>query len=87
MPLPQTKDAVLKELHGWENIINSADWVVYRNFLKEHCAFLQKEVNDQVRKQNMVEAFASLRAMEDANKMLTLITQRISSLNNRKEDE
>lgn len=81
MSIPETKDAILKELHAWENIIHSDEWIVFRNFLKEHCAYLQKEANDHLRKNEDRKAGESLRAMDDANKMLTLITQRIAALN------
>lgn len=81
MPIPENKDAILKELHAWEEVIHSESWVVYRNFLKEHCLFLQKEVNDHLRKHEDRLAGEALRAMDDANKMLTLITKRITELN------
>ncbi len=84
MPIPESKDVILKELHSWENIIHSNEWIVFRNFLKDHCAFLQKEVNDHLRKHEDRAAGEALRAMDDANKMLTLITQRITALNKTK---
>lgn len=81
MSIPESKEAVLKELHAWESIVRSDEWIVFRNFLKEHCSYLQKEANDHLRKHEDRKASESLRARDDANKMLTLITQRISSLN------
>lgn len=79
--LPETKVAALMEKQNWENIIHSEDWIVFRRLLKDHIDYLQKETNDHLRKQNYAEAFGSLRAMDDAGKILTLVTIRISDIN------
>lgn len=84
MPIPESKDACLKELHAWESIIHTDEWVVFRRFLVEHCTYLQKEANDLLRKKEFTDAYGKLIAMDDANKMLTLITQRLSALNKQK---
>ncbi len=81
MKLPETSKACLFERDQWENIIHTPEWVVYRNLLKEHIAYLQKEVNDKLEEQKNVEAYGALRAMKDAKKILDLVTSRISDLN------
>lgn len=85
MPIPETKDGVLKELHSWQNIISSDEWVVFRNLLKDHIAYLQKETNDLLRKKEFTDAFGSLRAMDDSSKILTLVTTRLNELNRKGE--
>lgn len=81
MKLPETPQACLFEKNNWESIVNSQNWIIYRKFLIEHIAFLQNEVNAFVRDQKMVEAYGSLRAMDDNRKFLDLITKRITALN------
>lgn len=79
--LPETKEAALFEKHNWENIIHSEEWVVFRKLLREHCEYLQKEGNGYLLDQKYTEAYGSLRAMKDAEKILTLVTIRISDIN------
>jgi hypothetical protein len=86
MPLPETKVAILSEIQAWENIIHSEDWIVFRRLLKDHSDWLQKEANDYIRSQKHTEAFGSLRAMDDCQKILNLVTKRISDLKNKKEE-
>lgn len=81
MKLPETKKECLSEKENWDDIIHSPSWVVFRNLLKEHCAYLQKETNEYLEKHEDRKAGESLRAMKDSNKILTLVTQRISELN------
>lgn len=81
MPIPENKDAALKELHNWQNIIHTDEWVVFRNLLKDHAGFLQKEVNEHLEKHEDRKAGEALRAMKDCNKILTLVTTRINELN------
>ena len=81
MKLPETKQGLLIERDGWESIINSPDWVTYRRFLSDHLIYLQKEVNDFLRAQKFTEAYGKLIAMDDAKKMLDLVTIRLSDLN------
>lgn len=81
MKAPETPQAALLEKNNWESIIHSPEWVIYRRFLVEHLAYLQKEVNDRVRKHDDRGAGESLRAMDDAKKMLDLVTIRLSELN------
>lgn len=81
MKFPETPQAVLFEKQKWEEIINSADWVAYRNALKEHVAYLQREVNDHIRNKRDIEAFGALRAMDDSNKFLDSINVRMKALN------
>lgn len=78
--LPETRAAVLLEKSNWDNIIHSDEWIVFRKLLREHIDYLQKEVNDNLRKHEDRKAGESLRAMDDSNKILTLITIRISEL-------
>lgn len=78
--LPETKSAVLAEKQNWENIIHSEDWVVFRRLLKDHADYLQKEVNEALRKHDDRRAGEALRAMDDCGKILTLVTIRISEL-------
>lgn len=80
MSIPEQKHACLMELQSWQNIIHSEEWVVFRRFLKDHTDYLQKEVNEDLRKGEHIKSAQTLRAMDDANKMLTLITQRITAL-------
>lgn len=81
MKLPETAQGVLYEKQKWEDIITSTDWVTYRNALKEHLAYLQKEVNDHLRKHEDRLAGEALRAMDDGNKFLDSINLRIRALN------
>ncbi len=81
MKLPETPKACLFEREQWENIIHAPEWIVYRNLLKEHIAHLQKEANDFLRKHEDRKAGEALRAMDDAKKILDLVTIRISDLN------
>ena len=81
MKLPETKQGLLTERDGWESIINSPDWVTYRRFLADHIIYLQKETNDLIRTQKFTEAYGKLCAMDDANKILSLVTIRLSEIN------
>lgn len=81
MKLPETPQMALMEKNSWENIIHSQDWLVYRRFLLEHLNYLQKEVNDRLRRHEDRAAGESLRAYDDVKKMLDLVTIRISELN------
>lgn len=85
MKIPETPQAVLFEKQKWEEIINSADWVAYRNAMKEHVAYLQRDVNEHLRSQRNVEAFGSLRAMDDCNKFLDSINMRMKALTEKSE--
>lgn len=81
MKYPETKQGLLTERDSWEAIINSPHWTTYRKFLAEHVTYLQKEVNVLLRAQKFTEAYGKLTAMEDADKMLSLVTIRLSELN------
>lgn len=78
--LPETKGAVLNELGNWQAIINSEEWVAYRGLVRDHRDYLQKQSNDFLRKKEFTDAFGALRAMDDVEKILTLVTIRISDL-------
>lgn len=79
--LPETRIEVLSEKEKWENIISSSDWVAFRKYLEGHCAFLQKEVNDNLRAVRNLEAYGALRALDDSKKMLESVRIRLSELN------
>lgn len=81
MKIPETKQAALFEKQNWEDVIHSQEWLVFRKLIAEHCGFLQKEVNDCLRRHEDRKAGEALRALDDQNKILTLITQRIAALN------
>lgn len=81
--LPESKSDCLLERQAWEDIIKSEDFSVFKKLLKSHCEYLQKEVNDLLRTQKYTEAYGKLIALDDSNKILTLITIRISELNER----
>lgn len=81
MKIPETPQARLFEKERWAELIGSTDWTVYRNLLKEHIAYLQKEANDHLRSQRNVEAYGSLRAMDDCNRFLDSINLRMKALN------
>lgn len=83
MKLPETPQAILYELSKWEDIITSTDWITYKNALREHIAYLQKEANEHLRKQRNVEAFGALRAMDDNNRFLDSINIRMKALNDK----
>lgn len=85
MRIPETPQACLFEKEKWEQLIVSADWVAYRNALKEHSAYLQIEANTHIRNQRFTEAFGSIRAMDDSNKFLDSINVRIRALNEKLE--
>lgn len=86
MKLPETKVAVLFEKQNWENIIHSEEWVVFRNLLKEHINYLQKELNEHVKNSRDREAYGTWRAMDDAGKILTIVTVRLAELNRKSEE-
>lgn len=81
MKLPETPKAALFEKNAWEGIINSADWAVYRNALREHIAYLQEQVNFNLLAQKNIEAYGQLIAMNDCKKFLDSITKRMMQLN------
>lgn len=81
MKLPETRVEVLSEKDKWENIINSSDWVVFRKYLESHCLFLQNQVNEDLRCQRFTDAYGTLRAMDDARKMLESVRIRLVNLN------
>lgn len=81
MKLPETKSGLLFERDAWEGIINSPSWVVYRNSLKEHVAYLQDKINSSLRQQKNIEAYGFLIAMDDCNKFLDSINVRLKALN------
>ncbi len=81
MKIPETPKAALFEKQAWENIINSADWTVYRNALREHIAYLQEQVNSNLSAQKNVEAYGQLMAMKDCKRFLDSISTRMTQLN------
>lgn len=85
MKIPETKDAALHELHNWQNIIRTDEWVVFRKLLKEHAEWLQGEANKHLRKNEDRQAGETLRAMDDCNKILNLVTNRINELTTKAE--
>ena len=81
MKLPETKQGLLTERDQWEAIINSPECFIYRKFLVEHINYLQKDLNDLLRTQKFTEAYGKLCALDDANRMLSLVTIRLSEIN------
>lgn len=86
MKMPETKSMLLNELHSWQNIVKSDEWIVFRRLLKDHIDFLQKEANSYLRKHEDRQAAESLRAMDDCSQMLNLVTTRINQLNKLEKD-
>lgn len=81
MKLPETKQGLLFERDSWESIINSPDWKIYRDALREHISYLQEKVNSSLRQQKNVEAYGFLMAMDDSGKFLDSINIRLKSIN------
>lgn len=53
---------------------------IFFDVLSEHKTFLQGEVNRFVKAQDMLNAHASLRAMEDAEKIIELLRKKMTDL-------
>ncbi len=83
---PETQHSRLLQLESWEEIIHSPSWRIFRNLLEEHKIFLQKEVNVCLKKHQDREAGEALRALEDCDKIMQLVTSKISSLREKKEN-
>ena len=75
------------ELESWQNIIHTDDWRVFLKLLETHKSFLQKEVNDCLRKHEDRKAVESLRALDDCNKIIGLVTTTIAGLRSKIETE
>lgn len=81
MKLPDNLQAALLERDNWESIIHSPEWVVYRRFLAEHMAYLQRQSNEHIRNKRWEEGYGSLRAMDDCKNILDNITLRLQEIN------
>jgi len=52
----------------------------FHNILAEHKSSLQKEVNAFVKKQDLPNAYAALRTMEDVDRIVRLMQTRLDEL-------
>ena len=85
MKLPETKTQVLYDIDRWQNILISQEWVLYVNLVKEHCLYLQKEVNDHLRVHEDRQAGEALRALDDCKRLLDLVSNRMKALHDQTE--
>lgn len=83
--MPETKESALHEKHSWEDIIRDPKWIVYKRLVAEHCVYLQREVNIHLRNHEDRRAGEALRALDDCNKILDLISTRLKMLNDQLE--
>jgi hypothetical protein len=68
------------ELDDLKQLIGGEEWFAALKVAKAHRDFLQGEVNRFVREQNLIEAFAALACMQDADKIFRLIQARFKTV-------
>ena len=68
------------ELDDLKQLIGGEEWFAALKVAKEHRDFLQGEVNRFVKEQNLIEAFAALARMNDADKIFRLIQARFKTV-------
>ena len=71
---------LLFELNSWQDIIHSEGWRVFVKLLKTHQDYLQGQVNSFLRKKQYDDAYAFLAKMDDCQKILSLVQNRISEI-------
>ena len=69
-----------EELSNLTHLVTSDAWKSYVKILEEHKAFLQKTVNENVREQNLIEAYGALMRLYDIDKIFSLIDKRLKDL-------
>jgi hypothetical protein len=78
--VPKTNNVF--ELNELLNVANSAG---VRNLLREHKESLQKEVNLLLAKQEFTKAYGELCKLNDVDKIMSLVANRIAELQPKKE--
>jgi len=73
-----------QELTNLEHLITSTGWQQYRELIKEHKAYLQKEVNRAIRDRKFEDAIASLAKFDDIDKLFELLEIKIKQLKKEK---
>ena len=77
MPEPKLEP---NEFSTWKNLVQSEDWHVYRELLKEHKEHLNQQALLELEKRGFEKAFAyRIRAVE-VNKWLQLVDERLAEL-------
>jgi len=70
----------LFELDTWQNLIRTDEWLVFLELLKDHVEFLNNNALLCVRKGDFHNAVRYEAKAEDAEKLLSLVKDRITAL-------
>lgn len=80
MLVEQAKQDLFFELEAWQNIIHSEDWRTFLKLLKNHQEYLQNRVNQYVEAHEDRKAGEELAKLLDCEKIVNLVSYRISEL-------
>jgi len=65
-------------------LVTTKEWKEYVKILKDRQIYLQKEVNRFIRTQNLIEAYGMLCKLDDIDKTLQIVVQRLETLRKEK---
>ena len=85
MPEPQPKDSRVLELEAWKDVVVTDDWKYFIKLLKEHEAYLQKEIHQYLKTGEYRLADRAQAKCEDAQKIIDLVQGRLNRLKNPQE--
>ena len=60
-----------------QHLVLTPAWVEYLKILEERKVFLQKEVLQNVREQNLMQAYATVAKIDDIDKTLQIISKKL----------
>jgi len=76
----ENRTSILLELDSWTNLIHTEDWRAFLKLLKTHQDYLQSRVNDYLEKHEDRKAGEELAKMNDCNRLVSLVQNRITEL-------
>ena len=75
----------MQEYQFWQELIDSSNWKYLHELYGKHRVYLQKKVNEYLRKGDCELARIELAKMDDLQKQLDLIKARVDELKKKKE--
>jgi len=74
----------MNEMEERSELLTISTSRAFQRILYTHKIFLQEEVNKFVRSQNLIEAYSVVKKMDDLDKIMTLVNQRLEDLKKEK---
>lgn len=74
----ERESVLVREFYRWKQLVSYPEWEEYIQLLREHCIFLQKEVNRCVREGNKEGAMMFLAQKEQIPKLLGKVKDKMT---------